>query len=184
MSNRGVLTVKRRQGNTAILNVWGQVVARNQGGARRIAHRCLYSVKRGLFAARIFLYLSTMWQTVEDWARRIKRDTVALYLVARDSRTPWYAKALALVIAAYALSPIDLIPDFIPVLGYLDDLLILPLGILIVIRLVPDDLMAECRQKAESRSRPKSHWTAIAFVVAVWCLGAAMIGWWGYRAIR
>ena len=71
------------------------------------------------------------------WARSIKRDTHAVYLAARDPRTPWYAKALALLIAAYALSPIDLIPDFIPVLGYLDELILLPLGLMLVVRMVP-----------------------------------------------
>jgi uncharacterized membrane protein YkvA (DUF1232 family) len=82
------------------------------------------------------------------WAQALRRDLTALYLAARDPRVPWYAKALAAATVAYALSPIDLIPDFIPVLGYLDDLLLLPLGIALAIRLIPPALMAELRAAA------------------------------------
>src|SRR6266550_6329636 len=82
------------------------------------------------------------------WARAIRRDVVAVWIAARDPRVPWYAKALALAVAAYALSPIDLIPDFIPVLGYLDDLVIVPVGIFLVVRLIPPDIMAEHRAAA------------------------------------
>ena len=78
-----------------------------------------------------------MVERLRGWARDIKRDVHALYLSARDPRVPWYAKAVAVVVAAYALSPIDLIPDFIPVLGYLDDLILVPLGILLAVRLIP-----------------------------------------------
>lgn len=93
----------------------------------------------------------------KSWARTIKRDVVALWLAARDRRVPWYAKAAAGAVAAYALSPIDLIPDFIPVLGYLDDLVIVPLGIVFAVRLIPSDLMAELRkQAAERETRPIS----------------------------
>ena len=79
----------------------------------------------------------SMWNRLKTWARRMKRDTLALYLASRDPRVPWYAKAMAITTAAYAFSPIDLIPDFIPVLGYLDELVILPLFIWLTIRLVP-----------------------------------------------
>jgi uncharacterized membrane protein YkvA (DUF1232 family) len=85
---------------------------------------------------------------LKEWARVIKRDVHALYLASRDPRVPWYAKALAVAVAAYALSPIDLIPDFIPVLGYLDDLILLPLGILLVVWLIPPEIMAEHRELA------------------------------------
>jgi len=122
-----------------------------------------------------------MWQAVKDWARRIKRDVVALYIAAWDPRTPWYAKGIALAVAAYALSPIDLIPDFIPVLGYLDDLLLLPLGILLAIRLIPPHLMSEFRQAAESRSRPPAHWSVAAVIVAIWIAGIVATTWWVYR---
>src|ERR1043165_3053854 len=87
-----------------------------------------------------------MLEQWRQWSRTIRRDAHALYLAARDPRVPWYAKALAIAVAAYALSPIDLIPDFVPVLGYLDDLVIVPAGIALVIRLIPAPIMAEHRQ--------------------------------------
>src|SRR5258707_3546765 len=91
------------------------------------------------------------------WARNLKRDSHAIYLASRDPRVPWYAKVLAIAVAAYALSPIDLIPDFIPVIGYLDDLVILPLGIWLVVSLIPHDVMVEYRAKAgETARRPTS----------------------------
>ena len=114
-------------------------------------------------------------------ARAIRRDVLALWLAARDPRVPWYAKALAMAIAAYALSPIDLIPDFIPVLGYLDDLVIVPLGILLVIRLVPAGLMTEFRAGAATLAeRPRST-TAAAVIVLIWIAAAALAGWWLWR---
>src|SRR2546430_2287942 len=84
------------------------------------------------------------------WARRLRRDAHAVYLAARDPRVPWYARFLAVAVAGYALSPIDLIPDFIPIVGYLDDLVVVPLGIWLVVSLVPDEVMAECRSKADA----------------------------------
>jgi uncharacterized membrane protein YkvA (DUF1232 family) len=102
------------------------------------------------------------------WAKSLKRDIVALWLAARDPRVPWHAKAVAGAVAAYALSPVDLIPDFIPVLGYLDDIIIVPLGILLAVRLVPPPLMAELRaQAAERAERPVSR-TGLIFILAVW----------------
>ncbi len=116
----------------------------------------------------------------KSWARSIKRDAITLWLAARDPRTPWYAKALAALVAAYALSPIDLIPDFIPVLGYLDDLLIVPLGIMAVVALVPDELMTELRAKAaEMAERPVSRVAAAVFI-AIWIAaiaGIAYVSW-------
>lgn len=104
----------------------------------------------------------------KQWSRAIKRDVHAVWLAARDSRTPWLAKLLALVIAAYAVSPIDLIPDFIPVLGYLDDLLIVPLGIMLVVRLIPSELMEEYReQAAKAAERPVSR-LAAGIVIVAW----------------
>ena len=84
-----------------------------------------------------------MFNQWKQWVRTIKRDAHALYLAARDPRVPWYAKALALAVAAYALSPIDLIPNFVPVLGYLDDLIIIPAGIVLALWLIPAPIMAE-----------------------------------------
>jgi uncharacterized membrane protein YkvA (DUF1232 family) len=118
-----------------------------------------------------------MFDRLRRWARAIKRDVVALYLSARDPCVPWYAKALAACVAAYALSPIDLIPDFIPVLGYLDDLIILPLGILLAVRLVPPDVMAELRAEADRRAaRPTSRIAAIV-IVALWLSASALLVW-------
>ena len=119
-----------------------------------------------------------MLERLRHWARAVRRDLHALYLVARDRRTPWYAKALALVVAGYALSPIDLIPDFIPVLGYLDDAILVPLGVLLVIRLIPPELMAEHRVlAAAARDRPVSRVAALA-VVCVWLATVALAAWW------
>src|SRR3954466_2024779 len=100
----------------------------------------------------------TLMSQLQRWARTLKRDTVALYLAARDPRVPWYAKFVAACVAAYALSPIDLIPDFIPVIGYLDDIILVPLGIALAIRLIPPDLLAEHREAASVRiaNRPVS----------------------------
>jgi uncharacterized membrane protein YkvA (DUF1232 family) len=101
---------------------------------------------------------------------------VALWLAARDPRTPTVAKVVAGLTAAYALSPIDLIPDFIPVLGYLDDLLIVPAGIWLALRLIPPELMDELRAAAEMRDRPRSIAGAVA-VVAIWLGAVALFGW-------
>lgn len=117
-----------------------------------------------------------MISALRAWAGRLKRDVVSLWLAARDPRTPWHAKALAGFIAAYALSPIDLIPDFIPVLGWLDDLLIVPAGIWLALRLVPPALMAEFREQAESRARPRSLVAAIV-IIALWLAAAGLILW-------
>lgn len=114
--------------------------------------------------------------SARQWARAIKRDVVALWIAARDPRVPWYAKATAGAVAAYALSPIDLIPDFIPILGYLDDLLIVPLGIMLAVRLVPADLMQEFRQEAMRREKPASK-VGLAFVIALWAMAALALTW-------
>lgn len=118
-----------------------------------------------------------MLDRLKKWARSLKRDSHALWLAARDPRVPWYAKALALAVAAYAASPIDLIPDFVPVLGYLDDLIIVPLGVALVIRLIPAEVMAEHRAiAAAARDRPVSP-IAAAVIVAVWIAAAALAIW-------
>jgi uncharacterized membrane protein YkvA (DUF1232 family) len=114
--------------------------------------------------------------SARQWARAIKRDVVALWIAARDSRVPWYAKATAGAVAAYALSPIDLIPDFIPIIGYLDDLVIIPLGIMLAVRLVPPDLMQEFREEATRRDKPVSK-AGLAFMIAVWVLAALALTW-------
>ena len=118
---------------------------------------------------------------VKDWASRVKRDVVAVYFAARDPRTSLVAKCLAIAVSAYALSPIDLIPDFIPVLGYLDDLLIVPLGLLLVIRMLPPEVLDESRKKASSLlSRPKSY-VAAAVMIGIWLLCIAGFSYWWLR---
>jgi uncharacterized membrane protein YkvA (DUF1232 family) len=122
-----------------------------------------------------------MRERLSRWARRIKRDVHALSLAAGDARVPWYAKVAAIALAAYALSPIDLIPDFIPILGYLDDLVILPLGILLAVKLVPADLMAEFRTAADNTGgdRALGRWGA-AVVVMLWAAGVILAAIWLY----
>ena len=108
------------------------------------------------------------WKTQ---ARRLRNELQALYLAARDPRTPWYAKVLAVFIIGYALSPIDLIPDFVPVLGYLDDLVIVPAGITLLIRLVPAGVLQECREKAQSQPMSmRRNWIAGIIIVLFWLL--------------
>lgn len=122
-----------------------------------------------------------MASRLKDWARALKRDVHAIYLAARDPRTPWYAKALAVSVAGYALSPIDLIPDFIPVLGFLDELVILPLGILAVIKLIPPEVMAESRAAASlAAERPVSR-TAAMVIALIWAAGIALTAGAAYR---
>ena len=111
----------------------------------------------------------------------LKRETLALYFAVRDPRTPLAAKIVAGAVVAYALSPIDLIPDFIPVLGYLDDLILVPLGIALCLRLIPGQVLAEARARAESESlRPKSY-AAAAVIVVVWLTGFTVLCVWLYR---
>jgi uncharacterized membrane protein YkvA (DUF1232 family) len=115
-------------------------------------------------------------QRLKAWAGRLKTELQALYLAYRDPRTPLHARVLAIVVVAYAFSPIDLIPDPIPVLGYLDDLVLVPLGIALAVRMVPSDVLAECREEARNTAAsagPKGAAAAVA-VVAVWLLLAAL----------
>jgi uncharacterized membrane protein YkvA (DUF1232 family) len=125
-----------------------------------------------------------MLEQAKIWARNLKRDVVALWIAARDPRTPWLATLVAGAVAAYALSPIDLVPDFIPVLGYLDDLVIVPLGIALAIRLIPSELMAEYRATAASTiNRPRSRAAATA-IATIWVLALAALTYWIVRASR
>ena len=111
------------------------------------------------------------------WAALARRDVVALWLAARDRRTPFVAKLVAACVAAYALSPIDLIPDFIPVLGYLDDMILVPLGIVLAVRLIPEPLLREFRAAAEGMANAPSSRTGAAVVVALWLAAAALLLW-------
>jgi uncharacterized membrane protein YkvA (DUF1232 family) len=117
---------------------------------------------------------------LRGWARAIKQDVLALWFCCRHPRTPMLAKLLAIAIAAYALSPIDLIPDFIPVLGYLDELILLPAAIFVVVKLIPADVLAECRAQArrwteDNQARPRSY-AGAAVIVLLW-LALAWLGW-------
>ena len=113
--------------------------------------------------------------TWQERVRDLKRDVVAIAFAIRDPRVPWYAKAVGACVVAYALSPIDLIPDFVPVLGYLDDLVLVPLGLLLVLRLIPADILAEHRVTAAAVvERPVSR-TGAAVVIVVWVLAAVLL---------
>lgn len=109
------------------------------------------------------------------WARRMKREVLALWLVARHPATPWYVKVLALAVTAYALSPVDLIPDFVPVLGYLDDLVIVPLGAALVLRLTPAPVLAECRARAAAMAERPTSRVGLIFMIALWLAAALLL---------
>ena len=120
-----------------------------------------------------------MRSLIEIWKRRakqIKAETYALFLAYRDRRTPWYARIFAACVVAYAFSPIDLIPDFIPVLGYLDDLILIPLGIALALKMIPPQVMADSRVKAQEllgQDRPRN-WIAAAAILTIWLALAAL----------
>ena len=120
-------------------------------------------------------------QRLKSWARELKVDIIALWIAARDSRTPLTAKLVAAGVAGYALSPVDLIPDFVPILGYLDDLIVLPLGIMLAIRLIPPALMADFRTQAQDMTdRPKSR-IAMTLIVLLWLGLTLLVGLWALR---
>ena len=121
-------------------------------------------------------------ENLKVWANRIKRDGVTLWFAGKHPGTPWYAKALGLFVVAYALSPIDLIPDFIPVLGYVDDILLLPALIWLTVKLLPELVLAECRVQAdawmtEKGSKPSSRAGAIMIILLWIALGIAAWSW-------
>ena len=118
-----------------------------------------------------------MLARLRNWARGIKTDAVALWIAARDPRTPRHAKIVAALVAAYAVSPLDLTPDIIPVLGYLDDLILLPLGIKLALSLIPAPLMAEFRAAALRRQEQPNSRAAAAVIVAIWIAAAALLLW-------
>lgn len=125
--------------------------------------------------------------TTRAWARRIKRDAMTLWFARSHPATPWYAKAMGGFVVAYALSPIDLIPDFIPVLGYLDDVILLPILIWLTVRMLPPEVLAESRLKAEQwiadqGAKPRSLAGAVA-IALIWVIVAAMISLWAVRAL-
>ena len=119
-----------------------------------------------------------LWQRLRSWAHLVLRDGLALYIAARDPRTPWFAKLLALLVAAYALSPIDLIPDAIPVLGFLDELILLPIAIALIARLIPTQIMAESRAAAQAMVEKPHSKAGAAIIITIWALAAGALLWW------
>jgi uncharacterized membrane protein YkvA (DUF1232 family) len=121
----------------------------------------------------------TPFDRLGSWARAVRRDMVTLYLIVRDPGAPWHVRALIAFILVYALSPIDLIPDFVPVVGYLDDLILLPLGILLVLWLLPKELLASVRAEADRHPVALPRWRGGAvLVVGVWMAGVILVLWW------
>lgn len=120
-----------------------------------------------------------MVRMLEGWkkrARQLKIETYAIYLAYRDPRVPWYARVFAACVVGYAFSPIDLVPDPIPILGYLDDLVLVPVGVALALKMIPEDVMAECRHKADQTMREgqATNWRAAAVIVLLWVLLALL----------
>lgn len=123
--------------------------------------------------------MKSLQQSSKNWAKALKKNTYALYLASKDPRVPLLPKILIALVVAYALSPIDLIPDFIPIIGYLDDLLLLPLGIWLAIKLIPDTIWAECQLSAQKQALnlPRSRRAAIIIVI-IWIVSVAGFSFW------
>jgi len=127
----------------------------------------------------------TRLDKLKQQAKHLKAELYALYLAYRDPRVPWYAKIVVACVVGYAFSPIDLIPDPIPLLGYLDDLILVPLGIALAIKMIPANVMAEYRERARSLQRQKrTNWLAAAVIVGIWLLFAMLAVFFAMRATR
>ena len=125
----------------------------------------------------------SLLDTLRRRARALKVETLALYHVARDPRVPWYARLFVGIVVAYALSPIDLIPDFVPILGYLDDLILIPLGIALALWMVPRPILDDCRARAQlDAGRPTSR-AAMLAIIGIWLASAALVVWLVARAL-
>jgi membrane protein DedA with SNARE-associated domain/uncharacterized membrane protein YkvA (DUF1232 family) len=141
-------------------------------------------VSKSIIGLIVVLYLwrvlagGSLGARVRMWARSLRRDVCAIYLAARDPRVPWYAKSVAMLVALYALSPIDLIPDFIPVLGQLDDVILVPLGVLLAARLIPAQVMDELRREAEAIAEKPKDWRVGALFIALWAIALAFVLRW------
>jgi uncharacterized membrane protein YkvA (DUF1232 family) len=117
-----------------------------------------------------------MLEKIKAKATQLKRELVALYLASRDPRTPWYAKTMIAAVVAYALSPIDLIPDFIPIFGYLDDLVLLPIGIWLAIRMIPPEILQDCRERAATADfQLPRNWQAAGAIFFLWVTALILI---------
>ncbi len=121
--------------------------------------------------------LKSVFKNWREWAVELKRQTFALYLAYKDPRVPWYAKLFGALVVAYALSPVDLIPDFIPVIGYLDDLILIPLGIALTVKMIPKEIMQECRAKAQSEMmvKKRKNWVAGSIVIFIWLFAFILV---------
>jgi len=131
-------------------------------------------------------YVRSIWRQFNQKIEFLKLETYAIYLASHHPRVPWYAKALAAGVVAYAFSPIDLIPDFIPIFGYVDDLILLPLGIWLVLRMIPQDVIDECRDRAAkelNRDRP-TNWIVVVSIVAIWIALTVLGGLWLYQQFK
>lgn len=115
------------------------------------------------------------WRTWAARAERLDREVYALVLAVRESRTPWYTKALLALVVGYALSPVDLLPDFVPVVGYLDDLVVVPAGVALAVRAIPDEVLADCRRRADSTDAGPLRWVGVAVVALAWVVVAALV---------
>jgi len=130
--------------------------------------------------------MGSVWTIWKEKARALRRETYAVYLACRDPRVPWYGRLLAACIVGYAFSPIDLIPDFVPVLGYLDDLILIPLGIALLLKIIPSEVIAECRERAAvamAGGKP-TNWIAAGIIVAIWILLALAAVALTYRLLK
>ena len=125
-------------------------------------------------------------EQLKGWARSLKTELYALYLAYRDPRVSWYARIVTVCVVGYAFSPIDLIPDPIPILGYLDDLIIVPIGIWLAIKLIPGDVLVECRERArnEIQKGKPTNWVAAGIIIGIWILLAVLIGVMLLRVLR
>jgi membrane protein DedA with SNARE-associated domain/uncharacterized membrane protein YkvA (DUF1232 family) len=141
-------------------------------------------IAKGIIALIVLTYVwrvlagGALGARVRGWAERLQRDVYAISLAARDPRVPWYAKAAALLVALYAVSPIDLIPDFIPVVGHLDDMILVPLGVLLAARLIPDPLLDEHRRAAGAMAEKPADWRVGALFIAIWVIALAFLLRW------
>ncbi len=127
-----------------------------------------------------------MLEKLKIWARKLKTEIYALYIACQDPRTPWYAKISAICVVGYAFSPIDLIPDFIPILGFLDDALLLPIGIWLVVKMIPPPVLEESREKArlqQLEEKPKN-WIAAGFIFLIWLSLAFLTGVFFWRMFQ
>ena len=127
-----------------------------------------------------------MLNRLKGWARTLRVELYALYLAYRDPRVPWYARLMAACVVGYAFSPIDLIPDLIPILGYLDDLIIIPVGVWLTLKLIPKEIMAECRGKArlEVQKGQPTNWLAAGIIISTWIALAIVVSLFIMRAVR